>query len=261
MKFNNKLLDRLANGQSKILVFDCEFWHVLGNTGDKKYIFQPDKDFFFVSREIGGFVLHKLKDGSWKYTDVFFVTFHKPNRDVAFPISHFSTVSPQTGYKLDELEKKLGTSWGEAFPSVLSEEGKEAHTQGINAYKNDPNIKKHHKPSSWYKTFIDDIYSKSMVVVKGNSDIEALKNAAQMYGFKYKEPKDITDIAVWNAESRKRCDTAKLEGTYRCIRNRFNAETKKLEEVLPLDKAHDPSTDASMTLLVALYIVSQEPSD
>ena len=62
MRFHNKTLDKLANGQLHILVFDCEFWHVLGIQGDKKFVFQPDKDFFFISREIGGFLLVKDVD-------------------------------------------------------------------------------------------------------------------------------------------------------------------------------------------------------
>ena len=102
-------------------------------------------------------------------------------------------------------------------------------------------------------------YSESMIVVKGTADIDALKNASVYYGFEYKEPLDITDIAIWNPQSRKRCGTAKLAGTYDCIKRNLDSETKYLAEYLPLDKAHDPSTDASMTLLVALYIVKQQP--
>jgi hypothetical protein len=120
---------------------------------------------------------------------------------------------------------------------------------------NDSNIKKHHKPSSWYSKFMK-VYSKSLIVVKGTSDIEALKNASELYGFKYEEPAEVLDIAMWNPESRKRCQTAKLEGTFKCIRDKLYPETKKLAQHLQLEKAHDPRTDASMTLLVALYISS-----
>jgi len=258
MKFFNKHLDTLANGQSKILVFDCEFWHVLGTSSDKKYKFPPDKDFFFLPREIGGFTLTKNKDGSWNYKEPFFVAFKAPKRDIAFPISHFSTVSPQTGYKLDELEHKLGTGWGEAYPSRLNDTGKEAHAAGLLAYENDSNIKNHLKPSSWYTGFMK-LYSESIIVVKGTYDIDAIQNAAHMYGFKYHNPKDINDIADWNPQSNKKCGSAKLEKTYLCIERELDDETGELAKILPLEKAHDPSTDASMTLLVALYIISKHP--
>jgi len=258
MKFTNRYLDKLSNDQSKILVFDCEFWHVLGETGDNGYAFDNDKDFFFMPREIGGFMLIKQKDGSWLYKDPFFVSMSKPKRDVAFPISHFATVSRQTGVKLDELELDLGLPWGDAFPSRLSDEGKRAHAEAIKIYELDSNIKKHHKAPSWYKTFIKH-YSESTIIVKGTNDIDALKNAAKHYGFQYQDPKDIVDIAVWNVQSRKRCRTAKLEGTYLCIERKLDKETQEIAKHLPLEKAHDPTTDASMTLLVALYIESQKP--
>jgi hypothetical protein len=103
-------------------------------------------------------------------------------------------------------------------------------------------------------------YSESMIVVKGTGDIDALKNAARFYGFEYKSPLEIIDIADWNPQSRKRCGTAKLAGTFDCIKHKLDFETKHLADHLPLDKAHDPSTDASMTLLVALYIQGQVPN-
>ena len=99
-------------------------------------------------------------------------------------------------------------------------------------------------------------YSESTIIVKGTGDIDALKNAAAMYNFEYLSPKHVIDIALWNTESRKKCGTAKLEGTYLCIKKRLDPETKQLSQFLPLEKAHDPTTDASMTLIIALYIQS-----
>jgi hypothetical protein len=255
MRFHNKQLDLLASGQTKILVFDCEFWHALGETGDNKFFFPPNEDFFFVSREIGGFLLTKNVDGSWSYNNPFFVTLSKPKREVSFTISKYATVEPSTAKKLDMLEGKLGLSWGVSFPSRLSPEGQEALKEGIKTYTEDPNIKAHHKPPSWYKVFMKH-YSESTIIVKGTGDIEALQNASKMYNFDYLEPKHVVDIALWNPQSRKKCGTAKLEGTYRCIKNRLDRETKVIESFLPLEKAHDPTTDASMTLIVALYIQS-----
>jgi hypothetical protein len=255
MRFHNKNLDLLASGQTKILVFDCEFWHVLGETGDQKYTFPPNEDFFFISREIGGFLLNKNKDGSWTYNNPFFVTLSKPKREVSFPISKYATVESATAKKLDKLEEELGLSWGASFPSRLSPEGNKALDEGLKVYANDPNVKDHHKPPSWYKTFMKH-YSESTIIVKGTGDIDALKNAAAMYNFEYLSPKHVIDIALWNTESRKKCGTAKLEGTYLCIKKRLDPETKQLSQFLPLEKAHDPTTDASMTLIIALYIQS-----
>jgi hypothetical protein len=258
MRFVNRHLDTLANGQKKLLVFDCEFWHVLGEPGDQNYAFPPQEDFFFIPREIGGFLLNQNKDGSWSYNSPFFITLSKPKRDVSFPISKYATVSDSTARTLDDLESKLGLSWGASFPSRLSPEGLEALKQGLAAYASDSNVKSHHKPPSWYATFMKH-YAESTIVVKGTGDIDALKNAAEMYGFEYREPLHVIDIALWNSKSRKKCGTAKLEGTYSCIKKSLDQETKHLASFLPLEKAHDPSTDASMTLLVALYIQSQKP--
>jgi hypothetical protein len=258
MKFFNKNLDSIAGKHAKVLVFDCEFWHILGESGDNGYKFPSNLDFFFMPREVGGFLLTKNTDGSWNYKNPFFVTLSPPKRDVAFPISHYSTVSGVNGHKLDDLEKKLGLPWGESFPSKLTEEGKQAHAEGLTVYESDPYIKKHHKAKSWYTTFMKD-YAESLIIVKGKFDMEAFQNAAKYYKFEYKKPKDVVDIADWNEESRKRCKTAKLEGSYLCVESSLDKETKELAKVLPLEKAHDPSTDASMTLLIALYIESQKP--
>jgi hypothetical protein len=174
---------------------------------------------------------------------------------VSFPISKYATVETTTARKLDELEGKLGLSWGVSFPSRLSPEGQEALKQGLKAYNDDPNIRAHHKPPSWYKIFMKH-YSESTIIVKGTGDIEALQNASKMYDFDYLQPRHIVDIAMWNPQSRRKCGTAKLEGTYLCIKKHLDKETKQIENFLPLEKAHDPTTDASMTLIVALYIQS-----
>lgn len=258
MKFINKNLNLLSNGYSKIVVFDCEFWHVLGEQGDSKYLFNKQYDFFFMPREIGGYILTKNTDNSWNLKEPFYVTLPYPKRDVAFPVSHYSTVSPHIAHRLDDLESKLGRPWGDAFPSRLTPEGKEIHKEGLKLYMLDPNIKKHHKSSAWYTTFIKEL-SDSMIIVKGLQDIESIQNACTYYKIKFIKPADITDIAEWNAESYKKCHTAKLEGTFRCISNKLDSETKELSKHLSLEKAHDPLTDASMTLLIALFIASKEP--
>jgi len=125
-------------------------------------------------------------------------------------------------------------------------------------YNEDINIKSHSKDNSWYSSFMK-LYSESLIIVKGTGDIEALQNASILYRFKYKKPLEIIDIADWNEESNKVCKTAKLAGTFDCIKKDLDEESKNIADHLPLEKAHDPSTDASMTLLIALYIQSQKP--
>ena len=257
MKFVNQHLNTLAGGQPKILVFDCEFWHVLEKDDDDLFAFPSTHDFFFVSREIGGFMLTKNKDNSWSYKNPFFVTLPKPEREVSFPISKYATVEASTAKELDKLEKKLGSPWGTAFPSRLSAKGNAVLEQGLKVYADDDNIKRHRRqPKAWYSAFMKH-YSKSTIIVKGTGDIDALKNASVMYGFDYLPPKRVVDIALWNKQSRTMCETAKLEGTFNCISKHLDKGTQDLASILPLEKAHDPSTDASMTLLVAMYIASQ----
>jgi hypothetical protein len=254
MKIHNKLLDKLAHGQTSILVFDCEFWHVFRHK-EEGYNYVDDKPFFFMPREIGGLVFSKKKH--WTYDNDFFVTMHKPALDVAFPISHYSTVSPQTAHELNELEKELSLPWGEAYYSKLSSRDKVTWIKGVSAYQNDKNIKDHHKPKSWLKEFLE-LYSNSTVILKGTSDVDALKNACMYYGYKYKEPLHVVDIAEWNPLSYRICQTAKLEGTFDCIRNALDHDTRKLLDILPIGNSHDPTVDAAMTLIVALYFSSKK---
>lgn len=256
MKFSLESLSALTT-KNKVIAFDCEFWHILGKEGDQKIQFQANEDFFFIPREIGGLILDK-SGTQWNLRQPFFVTFSQPKRDFVLPVSKFSTVTSETAQQLDLIEKRLGLSWGDAFYSRLSPSGQEAFKEGLKIYEKDSNIKQHHKPPSWYTKFMKE-YSESVIIVKGTGDIDALKNAAVLYGFQYSDPLDIIDIADWNTKSHKLCGTAKLAGTFDCIKKELSEEIKHLADYLPLQKAHDPSTDASMTLLIALYIQSQKP--
>jgi hypothetical protein len=257
MKFSLKTLDSLAEQHTKVLVFDCEFWHVLKKPRDRYFTVNKKETFFFIPREVGGFVLEKVGD-QWELNEPFFVTLGKPPRDTVLPISHYSTVTPQTGWKLDQIEKRIGIPWGEAFYTKLNEQQQKAYNEGMQIYNEDTNIKSHSKDNSWYSSFMK-LYSESLIIVKGTGDIEALQNASILHGFKYKKPLEIIDIAEWNDESNKLCQTAKLAGTFDCIKKDLDEESKNIADYLPLEKAHDPSTDASMTLLIALYIQSQKP--
>ena len=254
MKIQNKFLDTLAGNHKSVLVFDCEFWRVYGNKG---YHGIPNSNEFFMPREVGGFLLTK-NASDWTYHKPFFVTLSPPDMDISFISSQFATVSSKTAEELDIIQASLVMPWASAYKQALPEEQHAILEEGINIYLNDSNIKKHHKPKSWLKKFID-LYSESLIVVKGTSDIEALENACKYFGIMYKNPTAVVDIADWNIQSRKKCGTAKLEGTYDCIINELpdsSGKKRRLRDILPLGEAHDPSSDAAMTLLVALYIVS-----
>jgi hypothetical protein len=163
-------------------------------------------------------------------------------------------VSKKTAEKMDQYQSLLTVPWSAAYLGAIPEDLRQAYKEGIETYLEDSNIQKAHKPPSWIKTFLQD-YSDALVIVKGTSDIESIQNACKFHGIEYKPPKKVYDIAEWNLTSRKKCGTAKLEGTYECIVDKLDPETAQLKKILPLGEAHDPSSDAAMTLIVALYII------
>lgn len=256
MKLKNSFLDRLAGDNQKVLVFDCEFWHVYGTEGGYLPLMNHPNE-FFMPREVGGFLLTKNTDGTWNYRKNFFVTLSPPKgRDVSFVSSMFANVTQKTADELDTFQSLLGVPWASAYLELLPEDRQDVLLESLKIYKDDPNIKTAHKPTSWLKTFLKE-YSESLVIVKGTSDIDALQNACKFHGMEYLKPLKVYDIAEWNLTSRKKCGTAKLEGTYKCILPELHKEIKELTKVLPLGEAHDPSSDAAMTLIVALYIISR----
>ena len=258
MKLYNQHLDTLSKGQPKLLVFDCEFWRVMGSSG---FIGIPDTDEFFIPREIGGFFLTKNTDGSWEYKGYFFVTFTNPKGyDVSFISSQFASVSQKTADDLDIYQSHLQMEWHKAYEGTLPADQRHILKESLDLYNSDKNIRDNHKPPSWLKKFLK-AYSESVIVVKGQSDIEALQNMCRIHDYEYFYPVDVVDIAEWNPRSRRMCGTAKLEGTFDCITPYVDdrgTKRRRLRDILPLDKAHDPTTDASMTLLVAIYIVASQ---
>jgi len=256
MKVKHPYLNQLAGTHDKILVFDCEFWHVYNSKG-----FVPSKtapNEFYIPREIGGFLLTRSADGNWIYRNHFFVTLHPPkNRDVSFVSSHFSNVTEKTKKMMDTYQYMLNRPAESSYLATLPEELHGVLLEDIDIYMNDKNIKSAHKPYSWLKSFMEH-YSNSVIVVKGTLDIDAIKNACTAYDIPYNAPKAVFDIADWNMESHKLCGTAKLEGTYGCVQAELNPATKELAKLLPLGRAHDPSSDAAMTLIIALYIIQTQ---
>jgi hypothetical protein len=253
MKFKNRYLDILAGEHDRILAFDCEFWHVYDSKGFIPLQNLPNE--FFMPREIGGFFLTKSTDDNWIFRNSFFATMSQPKgRDVSFVSSAFANVTEETAEELDKMQDVLSVPWASAYLRVLPAEIKEVLLDAIDIYNNDKIIKKAHKPVSWLKDFIEE-YSKSLVIVKGTSDIEALQNACKFHGIEYKHPKKIYDVAEWNLTSHQKCGSAKLDKTYKCIYPKLDDETKQLILHLPMKKAHEPASDAAMTLIVALYII------
>jgi hypothetical protein len=243
-------LNKLSHNQEHILVFDCEFWHVFDKIENVYYL--PNRDFFFLPREIAGFVLSKDNSGNWKIHNKFFVTLDCPLKDIALPISKFSAVTLDSAIKLDQIQESIGMDWVDAHESILDSTQKKLLLQALKIYKNDPQIKKVHQPITWINKFMK-LYSQSTIIVKGHEDINALKNLCTIKNFDYKDPSFTVDIALWNKKSKKVCGSAQLLNTFRCILPKLDRETKKFLELLDFDQAHNPMTDASMTLIVAMY--------
>jgi hypothetical protein len=244
------LLDQLSQGNS-ILVFDCEFWHMFDKVEGVHYL--PEKNYFFIPREVGGFMCKKTH--GWEIKEQFFVTLDYPLEDVSLPISQFASVGLETAGLLDQIQDQIGIPWVDAHKSVLDAKQRTLLTKAIKLYKNDPHIKKHHEPYSWIKHFLT-IYSQSTVIVKGTGDIQALKNICFLKNIPYKEPNGIVDIAEWNAKSKKICGSAKLEHTFHCIYPKLSPEIRQVLDQLPLGEAHNPVMDATMTLIVAMFSAS-----
>ena len=246
MKLYNQHLDKLGEGYDQILAFDCEFWRVYGASGFKAI---PKTDEYFTPREIAGFFIKRDEKGIWNYSGYFFVTFTPPKgKEVSFISSEFASVSAKTAQEMDKYQSQF-QSYGFSEDAVK---------ESLKVYLQDKHIKNNHKPNSWIKTFMKE-YSKSRVIVKGTHDLDALKNICTENGYEYSNPAGIFDIADWNAESHKKCGTAKLEGTYDCISRQVDdsgTKTRRLRDILPIGRAHDPASDAAMTLLVAIYIVA-----
>lgn len=227
MKIRSAALDRLAGGCTSLLAFDCEFWH---------------KGQSFLPREIGGYHLVRTGD-SWTRSPAFFAVLPPPPSQLNRVSSKFSTTTPSTAESLDILE-----ATDKFAPDLLKNDDM------VKVYFADPNVKPHLKPASWLKGFVK-LLSESVVVLKGDMDLKALKSACKTHGFEFRPPLGIVDIAAHNPQFNKRCGTAKLEGTYECIKKELSADLKK---AFPIGKAHDPVSDAAMTIQIAAWIAAKD---
>jgi hypothetical protein len=247
-KFVHSRLDSLANKNDSIIVFDCEFWHVLG---DDDYKYPKGHDYFFLPRQIGGFILKRSSNG-WLYKQSFFVTFSQPKMDSTLPVTNLRVTS-KTSKKLEHLIDEIGFPIGNTFPSELSDDEKDIFDDILHTYKTDTLIARHHKTKSWYTQFLKK-FKESTVIVKGKEDIEALQNACKYYNITYSPPSHVVDIAYFNKKSIKTCGSAKLKDTFDCLKPSFDKETVEIAKHLVVEKAHDPVSDAHMTFLIALQI-------
>ena len=254
VKIKNPLIDKLAGKANSIVCFDCEFWHVYG---DGYIEIQNKPSEYFLPREVGGFQLIRKDDG-WDYDGYFFATFLPPsNEDVSFVSPEFATVLATTAAKMKTVQKKLSLNWNDAYKYKVHPTDFHLIDKSIALYLEDNHVQKNRKNISWLVDLLN-LCSQSVVVVKGLSDLQSIYNASKYYSFTFQIPMRIKDIAQWNSQSRDKCDTAKLEGTYNCILDEVEDQgtaRKKLRDILPVGKAHDPTSDAAMTFIVALYIV------
>ena len=98
------------------------------------------------------------------------------------------------------------------------------------------------------------LFVQSVVVIKGEMDLKALKSACSRHKIGYHAPAGIFDIATHNAQFTKRCKTAKLEGTYACVAHELDSGLKK---AFPIGKAHNPVFDAAMTIQIAAWLAEK----
>jgi len=227
MKFRSVGLDRLAGKATSILAFDCEFWH-LGKS--------------FLPREVGGYYMTRSGDG-WMRSPPFFVVLPPPPKQLNRVSSSYSTVTPNTALILDILEETERTA-----REFLHDD------DSVKAYFADPKLKPHLKPATWLAE-ITKMIGESVVILKGDMDLKAIKSACTHHRIPFHSPLRIVDIATHNAEFAKKCKTAKLEGTYACIAKDLDPVLKK---VFPVGKAHNPVFDSAMTVQIAAWLAEKD---
>ena len=229
MRFRSAALDRLAGKHTSLLAFDCEFWH---------------KGQSFLPREVGGYHLTRTDD-VWTRSPAFFAVLPPPPGQLNRVSSKYSTTTPKTAELLDIVEETERSA-----PEHLGQ------TDSVDVYFADTKVKPHLKPSSWLKSFMK-MMSTSVVVIKGDMDLRAMKAACAFHGFPYSAPLGVVDSATHNPEVTKLCKTAKLEGTYECIKDKLDPALKR---AFPVGKAHNPVSDAAMTIQIAAWLSTKQPS-
>lgn len=293
------ILDLISN-QNYIICFDCEFQSYLLNNED--YIGETisigDKPYNIKSfvLETGGVIFEK-KNNKWFITGHFM--FNNPvlieeDREI-FNYQTVRLLIPDYLNTNDKTMKKISKYFNNIIKSVddkkfmnsfdRKSETKyrlfgsffrnrdnflsnydnkkmfEYHVNIIQDYIND--TKERTYDLNLITQFYMDIFRYSTIIVKGNRDIESIKNVITFTNIKYKTEHYVryinkVDIESFNNIFRYKTGTAKLEDNFRSIKklgdkliNKFIIE---LEKIHSMQKAHNPLVDALFTVIVCIYI-------
>lgn len=112
---------------------------------------------------------------------------------------------------------------------------------------------------------MDNLFKKSLLVIKGDLDVIAFKNHAKFYKLNFTTKYKTYDIALHNNEFHKLCNSAELKENYDCL-VRLNKETFVDKYKYYLDilskftnyKAHNPLVDSYLTWVVFNNVINSK---
>jgi hypothetical protein len=120
---------------------------------------------------------------------------------------------------------------------------------------NDSNVKfRQVKDTNRFINLTNELFSSSYLIVKGLEDIKALKNHTILLKQNYINLKNIFDIAKYNNILFKKCNSAQLEKTYKCLENlnllsKYNKYYDIINAFTEMN-AHNPLVDAYYTFII-----------
>lgn len=131
--------------------------------------------------------------------------------------------------------------------------------KNINLILNDKKVKKRQvtKTNDFIK-LTNKLFSISFLIVKGIEDIKALKNHTILLKQKYILLTNFFDIAIYNKLLFNKCNSAKLEETYFCLKkmnllNNYEKYNKIINKFTEF-KAHNPLVDAYYTFIIFMIL-------
>jgi len=166
---------------------------------------------------------------------------------------------------LKKLYKELVELKHQYYPDLINDTTINKIIYDINnLYINDKNIQNRMINYDDLDIFIN-IFNKSKKIGKELIDISAIINTSFLKNIHKPIIDKYFDIAFYNPFSRLLCNGAKLETTYNCVLNKldsdifsFNSSSKfNLSNIVDLTRAHNPTVDAYMTLIVCFYIIKK----
>jgi hypothetical protein len=299
-KINNIL--NLVSNKEYITCFDCEFQsYLLDNDkyigenisiGNKLYNIKS-----FVL-EIGGILLKKdKKDNQWYIIGDFM--FNNPiliNEDrkifnyqtVRMLIPEYINTKESTMKKINKYYNNILSSVDEKkFMNSFDRRSETKFRLFGSFFRNEDNFLKNYDNKKMfeyhvkiiedysrdieYRTYdiveISSFYYKiskySTLLVKGNRDIESMKNIITLTNYKYDTNYSIryvnkVDIESFNNIFKIKTGSAKLEDNYKSVIKTKDSMIKKLldelEKIHSMKKAHNPLVDALFTFVVCIYI-------